>query len=91
MAYDTLEEAQARILELEEENQRITGERDTLSQNNESLTQQNENLRTLNQKYFNKLIAQEEQENPEEKDEPEVPTCEEFAVQLLTGKKEEHK
>lgn len=84
MAYDTLEEAQARILELDEEIERVRGERDTLSQNNNTLTQENENLRTLNQKYFNKLIAQDDIKNKQDDDEgEEVPTCEEFANTLI--------
>ncbi len=80
----TLEEAQARIIELTEENTQLTQERDTLSQNNEALTTENENLRTLNQKYFNKLIAQEEDtENKNAHDEGEsVTTCEEFAESI---------
>lgn len=79
----TLEEAQARIIELTEENTQLTQERDTLSQNNEALTTENENLRTLNQKYFNKLIAQEEDAKKDDGEEGEsVPTCEEFAESI---------
>lgn len=79
----TLEEAQARILELTEENQNLTTQNQTLSQNNETLTQENENLRTINQKYFNKLIAQETPENKKDDEEPDkIPTCEEFAKEL---------
>ena len=79
----TLEEAQERIIELTEQNQNLTTQNETLSQNNESLTQECENLRTLNQKYFNKLIAQETPENNAGGQEPEeVPTCEEFAKTL---------
>lgn len=83
MAYDTLEEAQARILELDEQVGNLTTERDSLSQNNEQLKKDNESLRTLNQNYFNKLIAQDtgKKEDKKEKDEP-VPTCEEFAKTL---------
>ena len=77
----TLEEAQARILELTEENQNLTTERDSLSQENETLKTESEELRKLNQKYFNKLIAQDKLEEEKEEDEP-VPTCEEFAAKL---------
>lgn len=78
----TLEEAQERIIELTEQNQTLTAQNESLTSNNETLTAENENLRTLNQKYFNKLIAQETPED-DHKDEPEeVPTCEEFAKQL---------
>lgn len=77
----TLEEAQERILELTEQNQTLTAQNESLSQNNETLTAECENLRTLNQKYFNRLIAQEQA--PEEPEEPEVvQTCEEFAKTL---------
>ena len=76
----TLEEAQARILELTEENQTLTAERDSLSQNNETLKNEAEELRKMNQMYFNKLIAQ---HKPEPEPEPEhIPTCEEFAANL---------
>ena len=77
----TLEEAQARIIELTEQNQTLTAERDSLSQDNETLRNESEELRKLNQKYFNKLIAQDKQEDEKDDDEP-VPTCEEFAATL---------
>lgn len=78
----TLEEAQARIIELTEQNQTLTAERDSLSQDNEKLKNESEELRKLNQTYFNKLIAQ-DNPKPEEENEPEhVPTCEEFAAEL---------
>jgi len=79
----TLEEAQERIIELTEQNQTLSAQNETLSQNNETLTAECENLRTLNQKYFNKLIAQETPENDNGEGEPEeIPTCEEFAEKL---------
>lgn len=78
----TLEEAQAKILEQQEQIQSLTAERDSLSQNNETLKNESEELRKLNQTYFNKLIAQ-DKPKPEEENEPEhVPTCEEFAAGL---------
>ena len=79
----TLEEMQERIIELTEQNQTLTAQNETLSQNNETLTAECENLRTLNQKYFNKLIAQETPENDNEDGEPdEIQSCEEFAKNL---------
>lgn len=76
----TLEEAQAQIVDLNERITELTNERDTLSQNNTDLTQQLEQVRTLNQKYFNKLCAQNDpQANKNNNEEQEVPTCEEFA------------
>lgn len=78
----TPEEMQERILELTEQINNLTTERDSLSQENETLRGESENLRTLNQKYFNKLIAQEsDTEEKETADEP-TPTCEEFALSL---------
>lgn len=77
----TLEEAQARIVELTEENEALTSERDSLSQNNADLTTECEKLRKMNQTYFNKLIAQHDKpDKPEDEETP--PTCEEFAAKL---------
>lgn len=78
----TLEEAQQRILELTEENQNLKTERDTLSSNNETLKKDVDDLRQLNQKYFNKLIAQDDTKTPGKGEEPDEPvkSCEEFAM-----------
>ena len=77
--YETLEDAQERIVELEEQLAQEQENARTLSQNNENLTADVERLRTLNQKYFNKLIAQEEQEDKEDDEDEEVLSCEDFA------------
>lgn len=83
MPFNTVEEAQAEILRLNERVTELTNERDTLSQNNTSLTQELEAQRTLNQQYFNKLNAQYSQEADEnDNDEEEVQTCEDFAKTL---------
>ena len=76
----TLEEAQAEILRLQEENTRLTNERDALTTNNTNLTEELSKVRQLNQTYFNKLSAQ-YSEQAGEKDE-EAPTCEDFAKTL---------
>ena len=82
----TLEEAQQRIIELTEEVQTLTGERDAAQQTAQQLTAETEELRTLNQRYFNKLIAQDKLTaniaNNEDKEEPVPPSCEEFAKTL---------
>lgn len=78
----TLEEAQARIIELEEQNTALTNERDTLSQNNTNLSNELESVRKLNQTYFNKLSAQYSPGGDPDPEEPEVPTCEDFAKTL---------
>lgn len=76
----TLEEAQAEILRLQEENTALTNERDTLSQNNTTLTSELESVRKLNQTYFNKLQAQYSNPEGEKEDKEEEPlTCEEYA------------
>ena len=81
----TPEEMQAKILELTEENQTLKQEKETLSGDNEKLKTDNDNLRTINQKYFNKLIAQEDDSKKKEDEEEgeKVPTCEEFAEELI--------
>lgn len=80
----TLEEAQEKILELEDQLRQANADKETLSQNNDTLQKDNESLRTLNQKYFNKLIAQEEEPGKDEdEEEPEIPSCEDFARDIL--------
>lgn len=79
----TLEEAQAEILRLKEENTQLKNEKDTLSQNNATLTQELDDQRKLNQSYFNKLNAQYSQEPDENnEDEEEVQSYEDFAKTL---------
>ncbi len=75
--FNTLEEAQAEIIRLNEVLTETQNERDTLSQNNNSLTEDNDRLRKLNQSYFNKLSAQ--YSPPEEKEEPATLSCVELA------------
>lgn len=81
----TPEEMQARILELTDENAQLKADKETLSKNNEDLTKSNEELRTLNQKYFNRLIAEEKPEGEDDNDEEEdkTPSCEELANSLV--------
>lgn len=78
----TIEEAQEQILELTEQVQNLTTERDSLSQDNETIKAENESLRTLNQKYFNKLVAQDDGKKDDGKEPEEVPSCEDFAKNL---------
>lgn len=80
---NTIEEARARILELQEQVTELTNERDTLSQNNATQARELEDVRKLNQKYFNKLSQQSlPAEGEKDKDEDEAPSCEEFAKTL---------
>lgn len=78
----TLEEAQAQIVDLQEQLTEARNERDTLSQNNDTLRTENENLRGLNQKYFNKLSAHYSDPADKKDNDEKVPTCEEFAKTL---------
>lgn len=80
--FNELESLRDTNLELQEQNTNLTTERDTLSQDNEKLKAEVERLRTINQKYYNKLIAQDETKDKADSDDQEeeaVPTCEEFA------------
>ena len=80
--FNTIEEARAEIIRLQEELTERTNERDTLSQNNTTLSTELESVRKLNQSYFNKLCAQNsKQDEPDEPDDP-APSCEEFAKTL---------
>lgn len=81
MPFNTLEEAQAEVIRLQEANTELTNERDTLSQKNNTLSQELENVRKLNQQYFNKLCAQHLPKEEPEKVDP-VPSCEDFAKTL---------
>lgn len=79
----TLEQAKAKILELQETNTKLTNERDTLSQDKTQLSQELDDVKKLNQQYFNKLSQQFfPQEDKNDEPEKEVPSCEEFAKSL---------
>ena len=78
----TLEQAQAKILELQEANTQLTNERDTLSHDKEQLTQELTDVKKLNQQYFNKLSQQFFPTEDKKDEEQEVPSCEEFAKSL---------
>ena len=54
----TLEEAQAEILRLNDELANANTDKQTLSQNNENLSKELEQVRTINQQYYNRLMAQ---------------------------------
>ncbi|MEE0930473.1 MAG: hypothetical protein UIM53_05690 [Acutalibacteraceae bacterium] len=77
----TLEEAQAQIVELTEKVTELTNERDTLSENNKKLSDDYEKVRTLNQRYFEKLTAQDVGEDDHD-DNEEVQSLEDFARSL---------
>lgn len=81
MEFNTIEEARAEILRLNEELAERTNERDTLSQNNNTLTEELESVRKLNQKYFNKLSAQysPDEDEDEAEEDTHILSCEEFA------------
>ena len=81
MAFDTLDEAQAEILRLNEELTAVKNERDTYSGKLTETAAELENVRKLNQTYFNKLNAQHNPNasDPDDNDEDDAPSCEEFA------------
>ena len=81
--FNTLEEARAEIIRLNEQVTELTNERDTLSQNNTTLTGELESVRKLNQQYFNKLSQQfVPTEGKKDKADEEAPSCEDFAKTL---------
>lgn len=79
---NTLEEARAEILRLNEELATAQTERDNYSNRVNELTRENENVRELNQQYFLKLSAQYEPNHEDEDPEEDVPSCEDFAKTL---------
>lgn len=81
--FNTIEEARAEILRLNEELATRTTERDNYADKASKLEKENESVRELNQQYFLKLSAQYKPtpEEPEEEDE-EVLSCEDFARTL---------
>lgn len=81
--FNTLEEAQAEILRLNEKLTETETERDTLSSDNKKLTEDLSRVRTLNQTYFEKLSSQyAKPENENNNDEEEVLSCEAFALTI---------
>lgn len=79
--FNTLEEAQAEILRLNEELSTAQTERDNYSTKVNELSNDLEKVRTLNQQYFLKLSAQYAPPKTEETD-PDTPSCEDFAKTL---------
>ena len=78
---NTIEEARAEILKLQDQVTELTNERDTLSQNNADQARELESVRKLNQQYYNKLSQQNSahEDEDQEDQEPKTPTCEEIA------------
>ena len=80
--FNTLEDARAEILRLNEELTTAQTERDNYSAKVNELSGDLEKVRTLNQQYFLKLSAQYNPPKDEDTDEPDTPTCEDFAKTL---------
>ena len=81
--FETLEEAQAEILRLNDALTAATNERDAHAQTIAAQAEELESVRKLNQSYFNKLVAQNPRQEDEKKDEDEeVLSCEDFAKTL---------
>lgn len=64
-----LEQAQAKILELQDELQTIKEVADTHKQNNEVLTQRNQELQEHNQKLFLRVTQSTQTESPSQEEE----------------------
>lgn len=79
---NTIEEARAEILRLNEELTNVQSERDNYSNRINELSADLENVRTLNQQMFLKLTAQNTEKDEDEDDEPAVLSCEDFAKTL---------
>lgn len=83
MPFETLEEAQAEIVRLNEELIQKGMEYDSLLENNNAQAKDIETLRTINQQYFNRLMVQDSQQaGKKPEDDEEALTCEEFARTL---------
>ena len=80
--FNTLEEARAEILRLNEELTTAQTERDNYSTQVSELTAENEKVRELNQQYFLKLSAQYKPTPKDEDEEQDAPSCEDFARTL---------
>lgn len=81
--FNTLEEARAEILRLNEELNTAQTERDNYSNRITALENENQSVRELNQQYFLKLSQQfqkPDEQNPDEDSEPL--SCEDFAKTL---------
>lgn len=79
---NTLEDARAEILRLNEELSAMTTERDNYCNQVTELTSDLENVRELNQRYFLKLSAQYTPNPKLEDEDTDAPTCEDFAKTL---------
>lgn len=82
----TLEEAQDKILELQDDLAKVTGERDTLSQDKDQLTNRVKDLEERNQRLFNRLPvsgAETDNDDGDDNDDEEEPeTLEDYAHKL---------
>lgn len=79
---NTIEEARAEILRLQEELTETQNERDSYSTKVNDLSADLEKVRNLNQQYFLKLSAQYNPNTETHEDEEEAPSLEDFAKTL---------
>lgn len=80
--FNTLEEARAEIIRLNEEISKRDVEIGNYSTRVNELSDQLETVRNLNQEYFLKLQAQKDTKTEDEDDDHDVPSCEDFARTL---------
>lgn len=81
MEYETVEQARERILELEETINGLNANIETLQGEKTDLENNVQSLREINQRYYNKLIAQETTE-PTDDEEEDTESLEDFARNL---------
>lgn len=77
---NTIEEARAKILRLQEEMETLTNERNSARETLAETEKRLQEVRDLNHKYFLKLTTP--ADNDPDKDDEPAPTCEEFAATL---------
>lgn len=82
--FNTLEDARAEIVRLNEELTRERTEKESYSTKLSDTETELENVRKLNQQYFNKLSSYytDDDSEKDDEDEDDTPTCEEFAKTL---------
>ena len=82
MDFNTLEEARAEIVRLNEELTTVRNERDSYSTKVTEQADELEKVRNLNQQYFLKLSAQYAPPTETDEDDTDAPSCEDFAKSL---------
>jgi regulator of replication initiation timing len=81
----TMEELQQQVLDLQEENAQLRTSNETLSQERENLQHEIDDVRTLNQKMFLKLTAEQSKADDDDgKNDPPAKSCADVAKELAS-------